>query len=85
MKIYQWILYDTDEGTFTTFTAKTKQEVDIKAWSFIVELERDCGCPIYELEYCDIKTYEDFCNTNGFWLPFINGGSLVGDLIVTEI
>ena len=84
-KIYQWILFDTEYYVFEVITAHTELEANLKAWKFIVELELSAGEDLYDKEYCDVTTFEDFCKSDRCYFPFLNGCSLQCKLVVTEI
>lgn len=86
MKIYQWIFFDTEYYVFEVITADTELEANLKAWKFIVELEVSEGDKLYDTDYCDITTFEDFCKDNSTcYFPFVNGCSLQGKRVITQV
>lgn len=85
MKFYQWVFYDTYNDEFTIVTAKTKLEADLKAWAFIIGMEKAEGMPIYDMDYCDTPTFEEFCKVDRCWFSFIGGGHLDCERTVIEM
>lgn len=70
--IYQWTVFDTDNGEFEYFISKDKAEADRKAWKCYcdwVEWAEEIGC----IEYSSADDFEDFVggsaqyiDTNGY-------------------
>lgn len=85
MKIYQWIMFDTEYFVFEVITSTTELEANLKAWKWIVDLELSEGEKLYDTDYCDTTTYEGFCKSDRCYFPFLNGCSLQCKLVVTEI
>lgn len=74
MKLYQWIMYDTEYETFTIITEKTKLEADLKAWAFITNIGLDTKAEdVYEVEECAVDTFYKFCNSESCYFPFQGG------------